>query len=371
MRRSLIGVREAQPDELEDWDAWTVDRPGGDVYQSRAWAAYRSRWGWRPRFLIFDDGFRLLSLERSWPLIGGSSAYLSRGPIAAGEPVAQTAARLQAAADHLVRRGVDVIATDAEIPASTEYPAMIRALGFRQIEEVQPSRHRMSIALEGLTEEVVQGGLSTTARQYVRYALRDGLSVVRHDRRGRSDPVDGFVSPGGDPDAAAAAGFTRLWRILEETSARRGFHVGSERQFLDWCTTGYGAGHLLLLEVVEPGGTTLGSGIYHRHGSRLTYSHGGDSLAGREKIRGVAQLQTWRAIQLAIREGRSEMDLGGADVRGARREPREGEPMYGLYQHKRMYGARWIEMTGNHEYAARPWRYGLGRALSKAKAAIL
>ena len=36
--------------------------------------------GWRPRFLRFDDGFAVLALERSWPFIGGSSAYLPRGP---------------------------------------------------------------------------------------------------------------------------------------------------------------------------------------------------------------------------------------------------------------------------------------------------
>jgi lipid II:glycine glycyltransferase (peptidoglycan interpeptide bridge formation enzyme) len=363
-------VREALPEELEDWDAWAVDRPGGDVHQSRAWAEYRSRWGWRPRYLVFDDGFRLLSLERPWPLLGGSSAYLSRGPISAGEPPDRTAARLQVAVRHLVGVGVDVIATDAEIEAATGYPALIQALGFRQIEEVQPSRHRMSISIAGLTEETAEAGFSTTARQYVRYALRAGLTVVRHDRRAGSDPGEGLARPEGDPDLAAAAGFERLWRLLQETSVRRGFRVGTREQFLDWCTAGHTAGHVVLLEVVAPDGGTLGAGIYHRHGTRLTYSHGGDSLAARETVRGVAQLQTWRAIQLAIREGRAEMDLGGADVRGARREPRPEEEMYGLYQHKRMYGARWIEMTGNHEYVARPWRYVLGRVITKVKVVI-
>jgi lipid II:glycine glycyltransferase (peptidoglycan interpeptide bridge formation enzyme) len=55
------------------------------------------------------------------------------------------------------------------------------------------------------------------------------------------------------------------------------------------------------------------------------------------------------------------VDLAGVDVRGARREPAKGEEMRGLYQFKRSFGARWIELTGNHERIARPWRYGLGR----------
>jgi hypothetical protein len=32
------------------------------------------------------------------------------------------------------------------------------------------------------------------------------------------------------------------------------------------------------------------------------------------------------------------MDLGGVDVAGARTEPQEGDPLYGLYQHKQSFG---------------------------------
>ena len=36
--------------------------------------------------------------------------------------------------------------------------------------------------------------------------------------------------------------------------------------------------------------------------------------------------------------------------------------MYGLYEHKRGFGAEWIEQVGAHERVIRPWRYSLGRA---------
>ena len=55
------------------------------------------------------------------------------------------------------------------------------------------------------------------------------------------------------------------------------------------------------------------------------------------------------------------MDLGGVDVPGARNEPHEGDPLYGLYQHKQSFGGRWLALTGAHErvydargYQARP-----------------
>ena len=59
------------------------------------------------------------------------------------------------------------------------------------------------------------------------------------------------------------------------------------------------------------------------------------------------------------------MDLGGVDVAGARREPREGEPMYGLYQHKRSFGAEWVELAGAHEKVIRANRYRAGRVVAR------
>ena len=64
------------------------------------------------------------------------------------------------------------------------------------------------------------------------------------------------------------------------------------------------------------------------------------------------------------------MDLGGADVAGARREPREGEPMWGLYQHKRSFGGEWLELTGAHERVLDANRYRLGRLAARVARVI-
>jgi lipid II:glycine glycyltransferase (peptidoglycan interpeptide bridge formation enzyme) len=60
------------------------------------------------------------------------------------------------------------------------------------------------------------------------------------------------------------------------------------------------------------------------------------------------------------------MDLGGVDVPGARRVPDEGEPMYGLYEHKRSFGAEWVELAGAHEMVADQLRYAAGRLTQRA-----
>jgi len=375
-----VTITEATPAELHDWDRHTVDIAGGNVYQSRAWAEQRARVGWRPRYLVFGDGYRLLSLERPWRLIGGSSAYLSRGPVSAGEPVQATAARLAEAADWLIARGVDVIATDAEIEASSGYGALIEEHGFRPIEEIQPSRHRMALALdrggdeEGDNDEAAYfRAFGESTRQLIRQCEKAGARIVRWDTRVPTEGMgDGFeASPAarrsGDGAATAptAAALNRFYDLMVATAARRHFALRGRRSFVDWSLAGIAAGHTVYLEALTRDGELIGGATFYRHGGRLTYSHSADRADVRRTYPGVPRLLLWRAIQIASREGMSEFDMAGVDVRGARREPVEGEEMFGLYTFKRSFGATWIELTGNHERVARPWRYALGRVTAR------
>ncbi len=362
---------EATAEQLLDWDAHTVEPAGGNVYQSRAWAEQRARQGWRPRYLVADDGFRLLSLERPWRIVPGAGAYLSKGPISAGEPPAMTAERLVGASDWLFAHGVDVVASDAEIPAATDYGRLIEASGFRPIEEVQPSRHRVALPLTpGEPEATYFGGLAMSTRQRVRQGEKAGLRIVRWDARwdarwspSGGDRMEGFEAP--PPAAAPEPAFDRFYDLLEATAARRHFGLGSRAGFIEWSSAGLAAGHVILLEVRTPDDELIGGGTFYRHGGRLTYSHSGDRADRRRTFPGVIHLMLWRAIQLAVREGMIEVDLAGVDVRGARREPRPGDEMIGLYDFKRSFGATWIELTGNHERVARAWRYGLGRVTGR------
>ncbi|HEX8939615.1 MAG TPA: GNAT family N-acetyltransferase [Candidatus Limnocylindrales bacterium] len=361
-----LGLREVSPDEVPDWDRRAVEGPGGDVYQSLAWAAYRARWGWRPRYLLFDDGFPLLSLERPWPLVGGAGAYLSRGPVSGGEPAQRTAERLVAAADHLARRGVDVVSSDAEIPAVSGYPALIERGGFRPIEEVQPSRHRMRLPLAAADEDALFRGFGKSIRQRVRAAERAGLRVVRYDCRAPAGSDEGLEAPGGGLEGDVVRPvLARFHGLLEATAARRHFWLAGREAFLDWALAALGAGLLVYLEVRDPADALIAGATFYRHGGRWTYSLSGDVVAERERHPGGVPLVLWRAIQLARREGCDEFDLAGVDVPGARREPREGESMYGLYFFKRLFGAEWLELTGNHERVHRPTRYLLGRVAGR------
>ncbi len=362
----MSGPHEAAPAELEDWDARAVEAPGGHVYQSRAWAEHRRASGWLPRFLVFEDGGRVLTLERPWPLIGGSSAYVPRGPAPVGIDGAALAARQVGVGEALAALGVDVVASDPEVPAAdTAYVAAIHAAGFAPIEEIQPSRHRITLALDdGVDEMLAFGHIAKSTRQRIRAAEASGLAVVRHDAHPAPDGVgEGFVGPAEPAEAA----LDRFYDLLLATGERRQFTFGPRAGFVGWWLAALAAGHLVYLEVRDGGadGVPLAGLVLYRHGGRLSTVHSGDRAETRRTHPGALHLARWRAIQLAIREGSSEMDLGGADLPGARREPVEGEPMWGLYQHKLGFGGRWLELAGAHERVIRPRRYAAGRLAAR------
>ena len=281
-------------------------------------------------------------------------------------------------ADALGADGLDVVAADPEVPAAdSDFRARIESAGFRPIEEIQPSRHRVSLALGTDADEVaVFESIAKSTRQRIRTAERNGISVVRHDLRVATlGAGDGFEPP----IEPAATALDRFYDLLLETGERRHFSFGPRKAFLAWWRAAHDAGYLVYLEARTPRAagpagpgspapdrsTPLAGLLLYRHGGRLSTVHSGDHSATRAEHPGALHLLRWRAVQLAIREGCEEMDLGGADVSGARGEPREGDPMFGLYQHKRAFGGQWLELAGAHERVFDPRGYALGRVASR------
>jgi lipid II:glycine glycyltransferase (peptidoglycan interpeptide bridge formation enzyme) len=344
-----------------DWNARTVEAPGGHVLQGTAWAEHRRGQGWTPRFVVSGD-LRILALSRPWPVLGGGSAYLPRGPV----PVVAVDALgggLWAATTALAGGGIDVVATDAEVPADDEvWQSWLRRARYRPIEEIQPSRNRVSLALGGVDEKAALAGVAKSTRQRIRKAEKQGVTVVRHDARAGVTPGDGFAGQIETPDVA----LNRFYDLLLETGERRDFSFGPRAEYVAWWRRAHAAGQLVYLEARDSSaaGQPLAGLVLYRHGGRLSTVHSGDHAPSRRSHPGALHLLRWRAIQLAIHEGAAEMDLGGVDVPGARRQPVEGEPMHGLLQHKLSFGARWVELAGAHERVIRPNRYRAGRLVA-------
>ncbi len=359
-----LDLHEASAVELADWDRRTVDLPGGHVYQSMAWADFQRTQGWRTRQLAFDDGRGVLALERRWPLLGGrsGSAYLSRGPVPGGESPERTAERLVAAAAWLAGRGIDVVAGDPEVGAATGYGQRLLEAGFHPIADIQPSRHRLRVPLVGRSVDEVLAGVTKSTRQRIRHADQSGIEVLRADAR--------LAPPGGTERAA----LDEFYDLLVATGDRRGFTFGSRAEFVGWWDAALRAGHLVYLSAhspradvadADPASAAIAGLVLYRHGGRLSTVHSADRAETRRDYPGALHLLRWRAIELAIAEECVEMDLGGVDVPGARRIPRADEAMFGLYEHKRSFGAEWVELSSPYELVARPMRSRIGRLTSR------
>jgi lipid II:glycine glycyltransferase (peptidoglycan interpeptide bridge formation enzyme) len=219
-----------------------------------------------------------------------------------------------------------------------------------------------------VTEETALENVAKSTRQRIRQAERDGLAIVRHDQAATDGrlPSAGYEDVG-SPTESFETAIGRFHDLALQTADRRHFVLGSRASFLDWTTRAFGAGHLVLLLAVDDGGEAgpVAGLMLYRQGGRLSTALSGDRPDARNKHPGAFHLLRWRAIQLAIREDALEMDLGGVDVAGARHEPKPGEPMYGLYQHKRSFGAEWVELPGAHERVIRPARYLVGRVAAR------
>ena len=325
------------------WDQVVVDAPGGHVVQGTASAEHRASQGWNPRFVTFDDGRGALVIVRA-RRIRGATGYCPRGPIAAGDPPERVADRAVALAGAMRAEGIVALAVDPELDQSDTYDRRLADAGFRVVEEIQAGRHRLVVDLPtGTTEASLLAGCTKTARQRIRGAWVAGTVVEA---------------------TSADADLTAFGALMETTAERRGFWIGSPSALQAWWRRVLDAGQGCLL-VARNGGRVAGGLFLYRQGGHLATAYSADNPAFRRELKGTMHLLRWTAITLALAERAPLIDLGAVDIPGARREPRQGEATFGLYEHKRSLGAHWVESAAAHEIVLRPWRNEIVKATAR------
>ena len=151
--------------------------------------------GWRPEYLVADDGSRVLALARPWPLIGGDGVYVSRGPLPETIRVV-VLARLEAVTRWVAARGATVISSEARSPRSQAtgrcWPRPASRRSRRSSRPAIASRSTSGLADAG---GPARPRFSATTRNMIRAAERSDLA----DRRGRGPtrPTSRFRRPAG------------------------------------------------------------------------------------------------------------------------------------------------------------------------------
>ena len=344
-----VRVRDARREPPSDWDARTVDPPGGHVLQGGDWAAHRAGQGWTTRFVTFDDDRAALVLTHRQPPLPGFVAYAPRGPIGAGDPPERTAARAAALATWLRAQGGTILAVDPELDDDPAYDAALARAGFRPTEELQPSRHRMVLPLPaGGGPDAILAGISKQTRQRIRAAEASGTRVV----------VD-----------ASGEHLEAFGRLVDAAAERKRFDFATDRGFLDWWRRVVLSGRARFWVALHDD-RLLGGLLAYRQSGHVATAFSADRADLRRELPGTMHLLRWHAIREAFEAGCPSIDLGGVDLRGARRKPGPGDPGYGLYEHKSSFGAEWVESAGAHEIVLRPWVYRTGLLARRARRLI-
>ena len=343
-RLAVVGDGSRAP---EDWDGRAVRVIGGHVMQSSTWADYRRSLGDEPRFLIFDDGRVALATLRATRGLPGTEASVRRGPAHLGEAADVAAARARALADWARAHGARDLFLDPERPADAAWEAAMEAAGFRVSEGLEPSIHVMRLDFPpGIDEEALFARLSKSTRQRVRAAERDGTRVL---------------------DDLAGERLEEFVVLMAERARALGIPLRSDTDYLRGWRALLAAGLARLL-LADHEGLLVGGLFLFRQGGIHATAYSADRAASRADLPGTMHLLRWTAIRDALREGVAAIELGGVDLPGHRQPPQPGEPGHGLYEHKRGFGAVWVDRAPPRRIVLRPdwpigWR-GAGAASS-------
>jgi peptidoglycan pentaglycine glycine transferase (the first glycine) len=316
-----------------DWDARAVEVPGGHVMQSATWGTLRADQGWDPHFLAFDDERVALALLRRSAGLPGSEAVVRRGPAHADEAPESSAARAGALAAWAREVGARSLYLDPERAADRTYAVAMAAAGFVISDGLEPSIHVMRRAFEpDLDEEALLRSFSKSTRQRIRAAEAAGTAVTRSVDPERMTAFAELLHERADDvgmQLQAGTGFTQAWGLLVEA----------------------GLGRLLL---AEHEGELVGGLFLFRQGGIWSTAYSADKASRRRELPGTMHLLRWTAIRDAHTEGCPAIELGGVDLPGRRTPPQPGDPNRGLYEHKRGFGAVWVEREPARRIVLRP-----------------
>ena len=309
----------------------TVDAPGGHVYQSRAWAEHRRATRLaaalprrrRRRPGAGADPVVAARRRAAAPTCRAGRSRWAPTPAALGARLIAFADALAARRDRRRRRR-----PRGARPRTTAFRADDRGRRLpadRGDPAVAPPGHPAARAGRG------RGGRLRGDRQVDppadprRRARRRRASSATTRASGPTAPGEGFVAPdraaGGRPRPLLrpAARDRRAAPLLVRAAGRRSSPGGGRRSRPATSSTSRRA-RAAPTASRWPGSSCTATAAGSRPSTRAT------TPATRSDHPGALHLLRWRAIQLAIREGCTEMDLGGVDVAGARGEPTRGRP---------------------------------------------
>ena len=281
------------------------------MLQSWEWGEFRRRHKWEPLRLLAQDGRGAAQiLLRKLPGLG-YLAYAPHGPLA--ENPADLATVTEYAGTYAAQRGACLL----DIEPRVEKAGRLEERGFVKMKNSVQPRCTFVIDVLGTPEEQL-AALPKDARYGVRRARREDVKV--EVSTGRTNSLEEFIE------------------LLGETARRQHFALRPSRYYREFAQDL--PAHLILARRGERGDLLCGALIL-TFGEEAYYLYGA-SAAGSENLY-ASYLVQYEALDIARKEGASRYDMWGPC------EPREGDPMWGVYKFKKKFGGEEKRYAGLHE----------------------
>ncbi len=345
------------------WNERITSLPGPHLLQTWEWGQVKSRFGWQPYPLFWDEaGARIfqttadnpndiraaaLLLVRTIPIRGFAArvsvAYVPKGPLLDWEDAPLRARVLADLRTFARKKAAIFLKIDPDVRLGTGVPGTPEAaqnpFGHAFAQELQQSgwlfspdqiQYRNTILID-LTpsEEQLLAQMKQKTRYNVRLAARKGVTV----RTGTQHDLD------------------TLFRMYAETSRRDGFAIRERGYYITLWRTFLQAGMLDPL-IAEVAGEPVAALMLFRFAGKAWYLNGMSLPIHRDKMPNY--LLQWEAMRRAKAAGCRVYDLWGAPDKFD-----ESDSMWGVYRFKRGFGGQVVRHIGAWDYPLRPAYYRL------------
>lgn len=342
-------------DNQETWNTALGTLEGGHLLQSWQWGELKSKYGWMPARILWNDDFQapIAAAQVLFRTTTGNLtiAYCPRGPILNWRDPVLCSQVLRDLADHASQHGAIFIKMDPEIPIDYDLEIqdqdkenLLREswldLGWHESQEQIQFRNTFILNLEA-DEETLLANMKQKTRYNVRLSARKGVVI----RRGGLEDLD------------------LLYQMYAETSIRDGFVIRNPAYYRDaWGSfIQDGLAQPLIAEVEDEPVAAI---IIYRFGKTAYYLYGMSRALHRDKM--PNHLLQWEAIRWAKEAGCLVYDFWGAPDRV---DP--SDPMYGVYRFKEGFGAQFVQTIGAWDFPIKSLQYRLYKNLMPRLLSVL
>ena len=332
------------------WDRALLSLPNPHILQSWSWGEFKSRYGWAPIRVLFQEGGQTLAaaliLKRRLSRLPVSILYVPKGP-ALDWTDAGLAEQVLVELEHLARQqrslflkiDPDIYYPD-QVPAFSPRPTcareiahLLQARGWRFSDDQIQFRNTLLLDLVQSEDELL-AAMKPKTRYNLGLAARRGVTV-HHVTAGQAvtEAVDVF------------------YRLYAETARRDGFVIRSPAYYHDAWGTFLKEGQACLL-LAEYEGEAVAGLLLFTFGPTAWYMYGASSDRHRQHM--PNHLLQWEAIRWARAAGYTLYDLWGAPD-----SLDESDPMWGVVRFKLGLGSQLAQGLGAWDYAANRTGYRL------------